>query len=75
MSISDAVDTEFPKESDRQHKKRDRSQKNIYTDSELISSDSSEDVDDVQITYEVKKKSGKVSKGVPNTSRICHGND
>lgn len=47
MSISDAVDTEFPKESDRQRKKRDRSQKNIYTDSELISSDSSEDVDDV----------------------------
>lgn len=41
----------------------------------MISSDSSEDGGDVWITYDVKKRSGKVSKGVPNTSRIYRGND
>lgn len=77
MSISDTVDTEFPKESDRQHKRRDRRQK-VLAESESTSSDSSEDDDDdSEFTYMVKKRSGKenIPKGTPNTSRIYHGND
>ena len=58
MSISDAVDTEFPKESDKQHKRRDRRQK-VLAESESTSSDSSEDDDDSEFTYMVKKRSGK----------------